>query len=132
MWPILKSNIATVTAYIQSDACETDSPLPHKSFYSPSEFTSLQSGEGPLTLEFEIGDVKERRMASPYQIWMLQRIEKAMKDNYTSPEENKTLLTFLEHFTDGPMMLNLKDILSRCPIEKKFEQLFVGKNDNVV
>ena len=124
MWPMLKKNIEAVTAYIQSDACGEGSTLPGKSFYSPAEFNALQNGEGALTLEFEIGGVKERRMASPYQIWMLHRMEKAVMPE-DAPAETKIILKdFLESFSCGSELLSLKERLSKCPIQKKFEQLF--------
>jgi glutathione S-transferase len=126
MWPMLKNNIAAVEAYIQSDACKDNTSLPHKSFYSPVEFKSLQSGGGPLTLEFEIGGVKEKRMASPYQVWMLQRIEKAIANDVNQSASNTELMKFLGAFPGGQELLALKDRLARCPIEKKFEQLFAA------
>jgi len=128
MWPMLKSNIAAVEAYIQSDACAENAPLPHKSFYSPVEFKSLQSGEGPLTLEFEIGGVKEKRMASPYQVWMLHRIEAAMAGDFEQAESTGVLMKFLGTFPDGHELLALKDRLAHCPIEKEFEQLFAANS----
>ena len=92
------------------------------------EFKSLQSGEGPLTLNFEIGGVEEKRMASPYQVWMLQRIEQAIANDVEQSASNSEMMKFLGAFPGGQELLALKDRLARCPIEKKFEQLFAGNS----
>jgi len=126
MWPMLKSNSAAVSAYINSDACSPGSPLPHKSFYSPAQFASLQSAQGALTIEFTLAGVTERRMASPYQVWMLQRLQQSLSQPQVDEQWMTELAAFLTQFQGGGELLAMEKLLLLCPIEKRFEQLFVA------
>ncbi len=121
MWPMLKRNIEVVTKYIEQSPTDA---LPGKSFHSSAEFRNDQSGDGPLTLEFVIGGVVGRRMASPYQVWMLQRL--AEKLSATEPEDNNVLIGFLQEFEGGAQLLELEKLLTGCRIVKHFERLSAG------
>jgi len=121
MWPALKLNIATVTNYIAKASLEKGASLPGKSFYSPVEFAALQSKGGSLNYEFEIGGVSETKMASPYQIWMLQRLNSAIGDD----KQKGALVDLLAKFRDGASLLNLDQDLKGCLVRKQFEQILV-------
>lgn len=123
MWPMLKTNLVVVRAFIENSP---NGKLPGKSFHSSAEFRADQSGEGALTLEFEIGGIKERRMASPYQVWMLTRISRAMEAEMTSQGLRSELEEFLSSFNDGTELLDLENLLADCNIVKNYEQLSVG------
>ena len=79
MWPFLKSSITALGRFIASDNHQAGSELPRKSFTATPGFEEHQTGEGLLTVPFEIGGVAARRMVVPTQIWMLQRISQAME-----------------------------------------------------
>ena len=124
MWPALKTNAKTVTEYLASPAVDKAAPLPGKSFYAPPEFLELQSKGGSLNYEFEIGGVSEAKMASPYQIWMLQRLNSAMSNALNNEEQRAELIDFLTGFKDGTDLLDLDQQLKGCRVRKQFEQIF--------
>jgi glutathione S-transferase len=122
MWPVLKSSIAILRDYIASDAYAAGKPLPFKSFYSPPGFDQLQSKGGALSHEFEIRGVREWRMVSPYQIWMLGRLSDAMQ-NETNDEN---MMSLLAKFKDGQDLLTLQAHLKGCRLQKEFERLYAA------
>ena len=124
MWPMLKTSAGAVERYI---ANSTDSLLPGRSFHSSAEFKDDQSANGPLTIEFQIGSITSRRMASPYQVWMLQRLNDAMAQEREHPDSQQKLSEFLSGFANGSDILNLEEVLPDCRIEKQFEQLSAVK-----
>ena len=126
MWPVLKSSIDVLSAYIHSSEHQVDSSLPFKSFHSPPEFRSLQSKGGALSHEFEIGGVRETRMVSPYQVWMLCRLSDAMAVTFDDDTLSAELKGFLAGFPGGLEILELPQRLAGCRLEKRFEQLFVA------
>jgi hypothetical protein len=121
MWPVLKSSMAVLTAFIASGQHERTASLPFKSFYSPAQFRELQSKGGALSHEFELGGVRESRMVSAYQVWMLCRLSDAM--NFASTDAELT--TFLARIHKGTEILELPDRLTGCHLRKHFEQLYV-------
>jgi flavodoxin len=123
MWPMLKRNIHVVRQFIEQS---TDGSLPGKSFHSSAEFRGDQSGEGALTLEFNIGGVTERRMASPYQVWMLQRLARTQPAAGT--DDANELKEFLQTFEDGTQLLDLDRLLGDCLIVKNYETLTAKKS----
>jgi glutathione S-transferase len=125
MWPVLKSSINVLSAYIESGAHAPESPLPFKSFYAPAEFSALQSKGGALSHEFELGGVRESRMVSPYQIWMLCRIDRAMAEAFESSADRARLQDLLAGFEEGVEFLSLPERLEGCRIRKHFEKLYV-------
>jgi glutathione S-transferase len=124
MWPALKLNAKTVTDYLAGPDVDKVAPLPGKSFYAPPEFSELQSKGGALNYEFEIGGVTECKMASPYQIWMLQRLNSAMSGAFQDEEQKTRLTDFLTGFNDGTALLNLDQLLKGCRVRKQFEQIY--------
>jgi glutathione S-transferase len=128
MWPVLKSSTEVLSNYIedaQSDA------LPFKSFYSPAQFRDLQSKGGALSHEFEIGGIREFRMVSPYQVWMLGRLSDAMLSSFDDASEAAVLKTMLSCFDGGSEILDLPERLKGCRLRKHFEQLFLLRADSV-
>ena len=75
---MLRDAAAVLTEFIASDAHAPGGELPGKSFTATPEFLALQTGDGPLTHAYRIGDASGRRMVIPYQLWMLQRIERVL------------------------------------------------------
>lgn len=126
MWPTLKATMKGLSDYMASDQCAAGAELPGKSFYSPKAFKTLQSSQGPLTIEFELNGAKGSRMASPYQVWMLQRINTANFEAVSSGHADAHLSDFLNQFSNGAELSTLNTLLEACRVEKRFEQLFAG------
>jgi hypothetical protein len=124
MWPVLKSSMEVLSAYIASGAHDPETSLPFKSFYSPAEFRALQSKGGALSHEFEIGGVRENRMVSAYQVWMLGRLSDAMADAFESGAGNESLHMLLADVGGPEEFLSLSGLLSGCRLRKHFEQLY--------
>ena len=125
MWPAMKTNMKTVTEYLANTDIDKSAPLPCKSFYSPPEFAHLQSKGGALSYEFKIGGVSEAKMASPYQIWMLQRMNSAMSSALDDEQQKAVLVDFLAGFNEGDTLLHLDQLLKGCRVRKQLEQIFV-------
>jgi glutathione S-transferase len=124
MWPALKMNTKTVTDYLESATVDKAAPLPGKSFYAPPEFSEQQSKGGSLNYEFEIGGVRESKMASPYQVWMVQRLNSAMASAVCDEQQKAVLVDFLAGFKDGTDLLDLDQYLKGCRVRKQFEQIY--------
>lgn len=124
MWPVLQSNISKLNTYLQSAQHKTGAELPGKSFYSPVQFSALQSKGGSLSHEFTLGGVTEWRMVSPYQVWMLQRLTDAMADNLANEQQKASITALIQPFTGASDFLDLPQQLASCRIRKQFEQLF--------
>lgn len=125
MWPVLKSSIDVLNDYIGSGKHPADTSLPFKSFYSPAQFRALQSQGGALSHEFEFGGVRETRMVSPYQVWMLCRISDAMSEQFNDQHQSARLEDLLAGFQGGSEIIMLPQLLRGCRLHKKFEQLFI-------
>ena len=114
MWPFLKSSTTALGRFIASDNHQTGSELPRKSFTATPGFEEHQTGEGLLTVPFEIGGVATRRMVVPTQIWMLQRISKAME-----AANQLELAGWLKNFPQGEEILSIKQMTADCQINKQ-------------
>lgn len=125
MWPVLKSSIDTLRNYLESDLHISSEPLPGRSFLSPPDFKKLQSNGGPLTHEFEIRGVREYRMVSPYQVWMLGRLSDAMSHAFDNKEMRSTLEKLVKTFRDGEELLNLPEMLAGSRLRREFDLLYV-------
>jgi len=119
MWPVLRASISALSAFISSADHVVGEELPRKTFTATPGFESLQTGDGPLTVPFEIGGVSSRRMVVPNQIWMLQRIESAMEK-----ADHTVLGSWLRRFTGGSDFLALDSQLDGCRIRKQGGQYF--------
>jgi glutathione S-transferase len=124
MWPVLRDAAAVLTDFIASDAHEPGGQLPGKSFTATPEFLALQTGDGPLTHEYRIGDVSGRRMVIPYQIWMLQRVERVLAACTANAAGRAAIEELLAGFEDGPELLELARLLAGCRIRKEGGRLF--------
>ncbi len=122
MWPVMKSSIHVLKKYINENPEVT--ALPFKSFYSPADFTELQSRGGALSHEFTLGGVTEERMVSAYQVWMLGRISDAVASDLAEQK----LSEFLSSFDSGPDFETLPELIQGCRIKKQFEQLYAIKS----
>jgi hypothetical protein len=67
----------------------------------------LQTGEGALTHEFEIGGVKGRRMVVPYQIWMLQRLARVIEACTANGSGRRAVASLLSRLPNGEELLGL-------------------------
>ncbi len=124
MWPVLRDAAAVLTAFIASDAHEPGGELPGKSFTATPGFLELQTDNGPLTHAYRIGDVSGRRMVIPYQIWMLQRVERVLAACTADAAGRAALTSLLSGFEGGPELLELGPLLAGCRIRKQGGRLF--------
>jgi glutathione S-transferase len=119
MWPYLKASTDAVRSFLASDAHSLGDELPRKTFTATPGFESLQTGEGALTVPFEIGGIAARRMVVPYQLWMLDRIERAMAN-----ADARALSDWLGRFESGGEILELGSWLEGCRVHKNGGRLF--------
>jgi len=119
MWPYLENSTDALRAYLESDAHDRGGELPRKTFTATPGFEALQRGDGALTAPFEIGGIEARRMVVPYQMWMLERIERAMAD-----VDRESLGTWLDRFESGREILDLDTRLAGCRVRKEGGLLF--------
>jgi len=126
MWPVLRSAARTLARFIASDAHAAGGELPGKTFFATPGFEAHQTGDGALTHEFEIGGVRARRMVVPYQIWMLQRVERAIAQACEVPGGRAALERMLGAFPGGLELLDLPELLSSCRIRKEGARLFAS------
>ena len=124
MWPVLSDAAHVLTRYIASDAHEIGAELPGKTFTATPGFMAEQTGEGPLTHDFEIRGTSGRRMVIPYQIWMLQRVERALEACTAGPGGREALETLLERFPRGAEMLDLAGLMAGCRLRKEGARIF--------
>ena len=124
MWPVLRSSTEQLRHFIQSESHEIGGELPGKTFTATPGFEAHQTGQGALTHAFEIGGVHSRRMVVPYQIWMLQRLEKAIASARAAPAGEQALKNFLAQWSDGSELLALGQFLQGCRVRKEGARLF--------
>lgn len=124
MWPVLESSAAVLTRYLQSDLHEPGGELPGKTFTATPGFEALQTGDGPLTHSFAIGDVTSRRMVIPYQIWMLQRIEPVLAKAAATAAGRESIAALIGRFKRGSELLELGNLLEGCRIRKEGALLY--------
>jgi glutathione S-transferase len=118
MWPVLVDATARLGAFIASNAHEAGGELPGKTFFADPAFGDLQIGDGPLTHEYELGEVSGRRMVVPYQMWMLGRLERVVSKAAASAEGKAAVEDV------APKLLDLPDLLSGCRIVKRDSKLY--------
>jgi glutathione S-transferase len=124
MWPMLKSTMEKTAAFISSDAHEPGGELPGKTFSADLPWYEHQSGEGALTHDFEIGGIQARRMVTPCQIWMLQRLAAVLDDVMASETGRVSVTAWLDQFPKGSELLGLNDRLADCRVRKEGARLF--------
>jgi hypothetical protein len=124
MWPVLSRAAAVLTDFIHSDVRAPGGELPGKTFTATPGFEALQTGDGALTHEFEIGGITGRRMVVPYQIWMLQRVEQALSACVASGTGRASIEALLAGFARGPELLELDALLAGCRVRKEGARLF--------
>ena len=124
MWPVLVSSMETLARYLASGACEKGAELPGKTFTATPGFEAQQRDGGPLTHEFQIGDVRDRRMVLPYQVWMLQRLADALDACRATPAGEARVAELLGRFDRGPELLELPKRLEPCRVKKVESRIF--------
>ena len=124
MWPVLRSSAEKLTAFVASDAHPPGGELPGKTFTATPGFEAHQTGAGALTHAFELGGVSGRRMVVPYQIWMLQRVERALARCTASDVGRAAVEALLGGFASGPELLGLPELLAGCRVRKEGGRLF--------
>ncbi len=124
MWPTLRSAAAALRRFLESDAHREGDEVPGKTFTATPGFEAMQTGEGALTHEFEIGGVASRRMVVPYQIWMWQRLVDGLAEALAEPGPRERLEAFLSGFPDGPTLLDPDALLGGWRIRKRDSRLF--------
>lgn len=129
MWPVLESSMERVTALAASDDFAPGSELAGKTFTPTPGFEALQTGDGPLTHDFEIGGIKERRMVFPYHIWMLQRLAAVLGSCTESGANRAAIEAMLGRFDGGSRFLDLETSLSGCRVRKTGGRIFAATDD---
>ncbi|MFQ5700153.1 MAG: glutathione S-transferase family protein, partial [Myxococcota bacterium] len=124
MWPMLTSTLSSLRSYLASDSHTAGAELPGKTFTSTPGFEALQTGEGALTHEFEIGGVRERRMVLPYQVWMLQRLADALRACRATAAGRDGLEELLGALDGGKALLDLDALLAGCRVRKEGGRIF--------
>ncbi len=128
MWPALRKSAAALRAFMESDAHELGDEFPGKTFYATPGLGDHQLDQGPLTHEFEIGGIESRRMVVPYQFWMLQRIEEAMRDCVNDETQRTALVALLSNFESGDECIDLGEtlgeLLGHWRVRKEGARLF--------
>jgi glutathione S-transferase len=124
MWPVLRSSMNVLRAFIASEAHAAGGELPGKTFTATPGFFEQQTGDGALTHAFTIGGAKGRRMVIPYQIWMLQRVAGALARSCPDASSRDALAAFLAQFDRGQELLELDDLLKGCRVRKQGALLY--------
>eukprot|EP01065_Artemidia_motanka_P038806 TRINITY_DN47659_c0_g1_i1.p1 TRINITY_DN47659_c0_g1~~TRINITY_DN47659_c0_g1_i1.p1 ORF type:complete len:508 (+),score=95.14 TRINITY_DN47659_c0_g1_i1:79-1602(+) len=114
-WPVLESTVSVLRRYIGSPAHSPGDVLPGGSF--GAEHPDQRSG-GPLTHDFVIGGIKERRMVLPYHVWMLQRVDELCVQPLHRQPAAKKAVTAMLRGVGGSSLLNLSPSLEGCRVQK--------------
>ena len=128
MWPVLVDALDHLTAYVASELHEPGGELPGKTFIATPGFEALQTGDGPLTHEFEIGGIKGRRMVVPYHAWMLGRLQAALAPCLDAPGGQRALAEMLTGFPRGAELLELPRLLAGCSVRKEGGLLYSAQD----
>jgi hypothetical protein len=124
MWPVLKSSMDVLRAFIAGGAHEPGGELPGKTFIATPKFAEHQTGEGALTHAFEIGGIQSRRMVVPYQVWMLQRLADALRECTATADGRAAVEALLVPFEGGTDLLALDSLLDGCRVRKEGGRLY--------
>jgi len=124
MWPMLQSTLATLRAYLASGRHQPGGDLPGKTFTPTPGFEALQTGDGPLTHEFEIGGLRARRMVVPYQVWMLQRLAGVLRECVANESGRTQVEALLSQLPNGKELLRLDAELADVRVRKVGGRLF--------
>lgn len=124
MWPVLKSELAVLRAHLASGRHPPGGELPGKTFTPSPGFEALQTGEGPLTHEFELGGLRARRMVVPYHVWMLQRLAGVIRDCSVDAAGRAEIEGLLGAFPAGAELLDLETALRGCRVRKLGGRIF--------
>jgi len=119
MWPVLVDALDHLAAYVASDQHEAGGELPGKTFIATPGFEALQTGNGALTQDFELGGVKGRRMVVPYHAWMLGRLQAAIAPCLEADGGKQALSELLSGFPRGAELLDLPRLLAGCTVRKE-------------
>ena len=63
-------------------------------------------------------------MVIPYQIWMLQRVERALEACTAGSGGREALETLLKRFPRGAEMLDLAGLMAGCRLRKEGARIF--------
>jgi glutathione S-transferase len=124
MWPVLEASLAALRAHLASGAHAPGGELPGKSFTASPGFEALQRGDGPLTHAFSIGGVAGRRMAIPYQAWMLQRLARVVAECRATPAGSAAVDGLLARFPNGAELARLERHLAGIRLRKQGGRIF--------
>jgi glutathione S-transferase len=124
MWPVLASTLDTLRAHLASGAHPPGGELPGKSFTASPGFEALQTHGGPLSHEFVLGGVRERRMVTGYHVWMLQRLADVLRQCREDPTGRAAVDALLAAFANGPDLLDLEHRLRGCRVRKEGGRIF--------
>jgi glutathione S-transferase len=124
MWPVLRSELAALRAYLASGRHTPGGELPGKTFTPTPGFETLQTGDGPLVHEFEIGGLRARRMVVPYHVWMLQRLADALRECVRSGAGRARVDALLARLPHGAELLRLDQELADCRVRKIGGRIF--------
>jgi glutathione S-transferase len=124
MWPVLESSLERLTSFVANGELGDERELPGKTFTPTPGFEPLQTAVGPLTHEFEIGGIRERRMVLPYHVWMLQRISDALRACTASATGRSAIEAMLAQLDGGAALLDLDQKLAGCRVRKVAGRLF--------
>jgi glutathione S-transferase len=126
MWPVLKSTLVALRAFLESGAHPSGGELPGKTFTPSPGFEALQTCDGALTHDFTIGGVSARRMVLPYHVWMLQRIADALRAATVTPAGRTQVEALLAPLPGGLELLALDHALAGCRVRKSGGRLFAA------
>jgi len=124
MWPVLRDAAGVLTRFIAGEHHAPGGELPGKTFTATPGFEAHQTGAGALTHAFSIGGVAGRRMVVPYQMWMLERIERVLARCTASAGGRASIEAFLGRFDGGAELLDLATLLAGCRVEKRDARLY--------
>ena len=124
MWPMLRSELTTLRAYLESGRHAPGGELPGKTFTPSPGFEALQTGDGPLVHEFEIGGLRARRMVVPYHVWMLQRLADVLSDCVRMETGRVRIDALLSRLPNGVELRQLDQALAGCRVRKIGGRIF--------
>ncbi len=124
MWPVLQSAVETLRVFLEGGQLPPGGELPGRSFTATPGFEELQTGDGALTHAFALGEVTGRRMVIPYQVWMLQRLERELELCIASDEGLDAVSELLERFPGSDELLEIGRLLEGARVRKVGGRLF--------